>query len=217
MKVLITCFALSLMADSLPQSANAGDIGEAARTDFFKPAIQSDFPFQKGTKEVHLLDGIFVSWEFSSVRRPSFDYELTCLRVGYMLTNVKYSGWLRGNYEFLLEGFVGPFYQGQGTALGGLTFQGRYNFVQPNARLIPYFQIGAGGLYNDAYHHTNQIEIGSGLEFNLQSTLGLSYLLTGNWALSAEFGYRHISDAETSTRNAGVNSLGGLLGLSYFF
>jgi opacity protein-like surface antigen len=134
-----------------------------------------------------------------------------------MLTNIKYSGWLRGNYEVLLEGFIGPFYQGPGTLLGGFTIQGRYNFVQPGNRWIPYLQLGLGGLYNDAFHHREQIEIGSGPEFNLQTGAGMIYFLNRNWAVVGEFGYRHISDAETSTRNTGVNSLGGLFGFSYYF
>jgi len=214
MKILQICLAPLLIAVLLPRNANAG---EAAQTEISKPVVQSDFPFQKGTMDVELLDGIFISYEFSSLRRPSFDYELTVLRLGYMLTDVKYSGWLRGNYELLLDGFVGPFYQGQGTALGGVGFLVRYNFVQPNSRWIPYFQLGAGGLYNDAYHHTQQIEIGSGPEFDLESTMGVSYLLSRNWAVDLEFGYRHISDAETSSRNTGVNSFGFLVGLNYFF
>ena len=208
------------MAVSLPQNASAGDTTPDAtpvKTDFTQTALQSDFPFQKGNKQIQLVDGIFVSWEFSSLRRPSFDYEVTALRLGYMLTNVKYSGFLRGNYEFLLEGFIGPFYQGPGTLLGGFTFEGRYNFVQPGSKWVPYLQLGAGGLYNDAFHHRDQIEIGSGPEFNLQTTVGLAYLINRNWALNAEFGYRHISNAELAHRNAGVNSLGGLLGFSYFF
>ncbi len=192
--------------------ANAGETADISR-----PAVQSDFPFEKGRMEAELLDGIFVSFEFDPRSRPSFDYELTVARIGYMLTDVKYSGWLRGNYEFLFEGFVGPFYQGPGTALGGFTFMGRYNFVQPGARLIPYFQIGAGGLYNDAFHHRDQIEIGSGPEFNLQNSFGIAWLFSRSWSLNVEYGYRHISDAETSTRNAGVNSFGGLVGMSHFF
>ena len=214
MKILPTCLALSLIAVSLPRNANAG---EAAQTEISKPLVESDFPFQRGTMDAELLDGIFISYEFSSRRRPSFDYELTVVRLGYMLTDVKYSGWLRGNYEILLDGFVGPFYQGQGTALGGVGALLRYNFVQPNSRWFPYVQLGGGGLYNDAYHHTEQIEIGSGPEFDLEGTTGISYLLAKNWALSLEFGYRHISDANTSSRNTGVNSFGGLLGLNYFF
>lgn len=185
--------------------------------DISKPILSADFPYEKGTKELQLLDGIFVSWEFSPLRRPSFDYELTCVRLGYMLTDIKYSGWLRGNYEALLEVFGGPFYQGPGTALGGFTFQGRYNFVPEHSPWTVYLQLGAGGLYNDAFHHTEQIEIGSGPEFNLQTGAGFSYFLCKHVALTGEFGYRHISDAETSSRNAGVNSFGGLFGLSYFF
>ena len=206
----ISCAAMVLCA------AN-GNAGEPPAMDLSKPVLQSDFPYQKGTMEFQALAGPFASVTGSPVGHPAVDYELQVLRFGYMLTNVHYSGVLRGNYEFLFETFGGSIYQGPGSFLAGGAFQLRYNFVQPQAKLIPYTQIGIGALYIDAYRNRAQIELGSPGEFTEQFSQGFNYLFMKNWALSLEFGFRHISNAGITTRNTGLNSLGGLFGFSYFF
>lgn len=210
-KTAIRCAAAALLAAA---GANAG---EPSAKDLSKPILESDFPYQKGTIEVEGLAGAFASVTGTPVGHPAFDYELQALRLGYMLTNVKYSGVLRGNYEVLFEVFGGPVYQGPGTFLAGGAFQLRYNFVQPQAKLVPYTQIGVGALYSDAHANREQIELGSPGEFTEQAAIGLSYLFAKNWAASLEAGFRHISNAGITHRNTGVNSLGGLFGLSYFF
>jgi hypothetical protein len=47
--------------------------------------------------------------------------------------------------------------------------------------------------------------------------LGLRYHLNEKWAIAAEVTYRHISNAGATERNRGLNSVGGQLGVSYFF
>ena len=93
----------------------------------------------------------------------------------------------------------------------------RYNFIQPNARLVPYFQIGGGGLYIDSYKDQSQRLIGQAFEFNLQAALGLRYLINDKWAICIEGAYRHISNADLAPRNIGLNSVGGFAGVSYFY
>ncbi len=204
------CAALGLGA----AAANAGDV---TPKEMAKPVLQCDYPYQKGTFELDGLAGAFASVTGTPVGHPAFNYEMQALRVGYMLTNVHYTGFLRGNYEFLFEVFGGPVYQGPGKYLAGGAFQLRYNFVQPNAKLVPYTQLGIGALYSDAHTDSRQIELGSPGEFTEQFSLGLNYLFASHWAFSLEGGFRHISDAGITQRNTGVNSLGGLAGLSYFF
>lgn len=208
----VSCAAIALAL--LTPGARAGDI---TAKEMSKPALESDFPYQKGKMEVDLLAGLFASVTGTPVGHPAFDYQLQTLRLGYMLTDVKYSGFLRGNYEFLGELFGGPVYQGPGSFLAGGALLLRYNFVQEHAKLVPYTQIGAGGLYSDAHANRAQIELGSPGEFTEQFSLGLNYFITQHVAASLEGGFRHISNAGITHRNTGVNSLGGLFGLSYFF
>ena len=207
--VELLCVIASLFA--LP-SAKAG---VTTSTPFETSVLE--LPFHKGAHEFAFVEGAYISWTQNSFRRPSFNYQLTSLRVGWMLTDVHRTGMLRGNCELLLEAFGGPVFQGPGTEIAGGTLMTRYNFVQPHARIVPWAQIGVGGLYCDAYRRRDQMELGSGFEFNLQGSVGLSYFLSSRWAITGEAGYRHISNADTTSRNAGVNSVGGLAGLGYFF
>jgi len=93
----------------------------------------------------------------------------------------------------------------------------RYNFIQPDARWVPYFQLGAGALGNNIYRERGQKEIGEGFEFMLQGEIGLRYMISDAWSVSAEGGYRHISNAGLASNNEGLNSLGGVLQVSYRF
>jgi hypothetical protein len=73
--------------------------------------------------------------------------------------------------------------------------------------------------YHDARHADtiHQSILASNIEAMLNAGLGLRYHLNHRWAVDGEFGYRHVSDANTTEHNLGLNSLGGQLGLSYFF
>ena len=72
--------------------------------------------------------------------RPAIDYSLDTLRLGIMLNDPESLGLLSGNFELLGEIFAGPVVNGPGNVLAGASFVFRYNFVQSQARLIPYLQ-----------------------------------------------------------------------------
>ena len=82
---------------------------------------------------------------------------------------------------------------------------------------MPYISGGGGGVYCDAYHEHPQRALGSPFEFDLEANVGLRYRLTEHVSLDAEVDYRHISNADTADRNLGVNSIGGVVGMSYTF
>jgi hypothetical protein len=107
--------------------------------------------------------------------------------------------------------------KGPGSFLASASLLWRYNFVQPDARLVPYLQLGAGALDNDIHTGYGQREIGEAFEFVLQGDVGLKYMISNRWAVSAEGGYRHISNADLASRNEGLNSIGVLMQMSYFF
>lgn len=174
-------------------------------------------PFEKGKKEFQTLSGVYWSFTPHDSPRPTLNSTMGSYRLGIMLNDVGGSGWNRGNYEFLFEAFGGMIYQGPGTALGGATLQLRYNFVRPDSLWVPYFQIGAGGVYSDMYKDPTRAVVGSALNFNLQGAFGARYFVKRNWAVNVEGGYRHISNAGFTKGNAGLNSLGGQVGVSWFF
>ena len=178
-----------------------------------KEIVTSEFPFEKGTRELQVLAGTF----FSINHAPDLDYAIGTIRVGWMLSTPGAAGAFRGNAEFLVEVFGGGIFKGPGDGLAGAALLLRYNFVQPDAAIVPYVQIGAGGLYSDVSEDRVQRLIGSDFEFTLQAGLGLRFFLSERCALVLEGGYRHISNANLAARNTGVDSLGASLGFSYFY
>ena len=173
--------------------------------------------FRTGAFDLQFALGPEISIQQTSALRPNIDYGLAVLRVGNMLDTVRGSGFFRGNDEVMLEAIGGPIYTGPGSALGGLSLMYRRNFVPPGARIIPYFDVGAGGVYSDAYHQKVQRALGSPFEFDLQAGLGLRYRISAKWSLDGEASYRHLSNANFASRNYGTNGFGGLVGFSYAF
>ncbi len=174
-------------------------------------------PFDKGRDEFQIGVGAFSSVSPTTLKRPGFTDVDLALRFGKMLNTPEGDGILRGNCEFLIEAYGAAIVEGPGNVYAGLSLMLRYNFVQPEARLVPYFQIQAGGVYDDVYHSEPQRVFGAAFEFDLGAGLGMRYLFNPRCAAFLEFDYRHVSNADTASRNLGLNALGGLLGASFFF
>jgi hypothetical protein len=169
-------------------------------------------PYAKGTREIEATFGAFGSFSIGPSRQ-TVDFGFESLRLGWMATTPQGGGWLRGNNEFLLEGFTAEILRGPGHVLAGATIIWRYNFVQTGVRLVPYLQLGGGGLYSDIYKDRSQLLAGDAFEFILHNGIGLRYALTNQWSASVEGAYRHMSNAGFSGRNQGLNSFGGTFGL----
>jgi hypothetical protein len=178
-----------------------------------KQVVSSAFPFEKGNHEFQALTGAFYSFNHS----PSMGYAVGALRLGWMLSTASGEGLFRGNTEVLVEVFGAEIFEGPGSYLAGGTLFVRYNFVQAESKWVPYFQLGAGGLYSDASQDQSQRLIGSDFEFNLQAGLGVRYFVSDRCAVVLEAQYRHISNACLSDRNVGVDAVGAALGFSYFY
>ena len=125
--------------------------------------------------------------------------------------------WLRGNWEALGNLFGMGVTTGPSGFLAGGRLLLRYNFVQPQARWVPFLQIGAGALGDNVYQHKDQRVVGSGVEFTLITEAGVRYFITPKWAVVLTADSEHISNADTASRNVGVNAVGGMLGVGCFF
>jgi hypothetical protein len=173
--------------------------------------------FAKGSHEFQNVAGVFYFFNRGFNDGPSIDLAVDSIRLGKMLSNPHGSGFFAGNWEFLGEVFGGGIFQGAGSVEAGGTLFIRYNFIQPNARVIPYMQIGAGGIYTDISERESRGLVSSPVEFNLQGTGGLRFMLNNKWSLILEAGYRHISNGSIKLPNRGVDSVGGDVGLGFFF
>jgi lipid A 3-O-deacylase len=155
---------------------------------------------------------------------PVYNYQQNNVRLGWMLDSP--DSWgpqagiddpLRGNFEAVLEATGSYVWYSFGTYMVGVTGLVRYNFVQPNWIVVPYIQGGAGVVYTNGRNWSNQDAIGANVEFTPQFAGGLKFLLEKNWTFNIEGAFQHISNANTSARNQGVNAYGGFVGFTYVF
>ena len=155
---------------------------------------------------------------------PVFNYQQNNVRLGWMLDSP--DSWgpqagindpLRGTFEAVLEATGSYVWQSFGTYMVGITGLVRYNFVQPNWIVVPYIQGGSGIIYTNARNWSDQDAIGGNWEFTPQFAGGLKFLLEKNWTFNIEGSFQHISNANTSARNEGVNAYGGFVGFTYVF
>ena len=190
-----------------------------AEEDRTSTSLQSPDPgYVKGTREIEVLGGAFTSVDYATRKRPQFDFALANIREGWMLGDVR-SGLFFGNEEFLIDAFAGPILKGPGSVMAGATLVLRHNFViRGGSFFVPYYQMGAGGLVSDAANADRvQFGIGTTFEFNLQATLGARWKVNRSWSINTECGFRHISNAGLSSRNGGVDAVGGFIGIGRMF
>jgi hypothetical protein len=175
--------------------------------------------FSKGNTELELLAGYF--WGIGntgSETRPDTAWGLASLRYGWMLNDPSGDGIFRGNCEFLIGAYGGPIFEGPGSFHVGADLALRYNFVQPNATVVPYFQIIAGGGYSDAASDDEvQNLLGSDWSWELGASIGIRWMLSERTAFVTAIQWQHFSNAGTNDRNRGYNGLGGMVGLSWFY
>jgi opacity protein-like surface antigen len=175
--------------------------------------------FASGAREFESLSGAFFFFDTTKNNRPSIDFALQSFRLGVMLNDPWEVGLLSGNFELMGEAFGGGIFEGPGNVLLGATLVFRYNFVHQHSRapLIPYLQIGAGGVYTDIDEKESRGLISLPVEFNLQAAIGTRVMLNDRWSLIVEGDYRHISNAEIKKPNFGIDSVGGNLGFGFSF
>lgn len=196
----------------------------AAGADTFKSAatvaIAETGPFVEGGREFDVMGGYFVSPIFGGHHRTRLNYVQGDLTLGWMLTSPSPlwgQNWLRGNWEVLGNAFGAVSTKGPSGFWAGGRLLMRYNFVQPQSKWVPFIQLGAGMLGDNVYEHRDQGLIGSGVEFTLVADAGLRYFITPKCAAVFMLDFEHISNANTASRNIGVNAGGGTLGLGFFF
>ncbi|HET9296710.1 MAG TPA: acyloxyacyl hydrolase, partial [Candidatus Binatia bacterium] len=79
-------------------------------------------------------------------------------------------------------------------------------------RFIPFFFAGVGFIALDA----DLARQSDGLNFILQSGVGLHYFISQQTALTGEWRFHHISNARIHDKNAGINSSLFMLGVTFF-
>lgn len=166
-----------------------------------------------GTLEGTVGGGLLFSPFLATYNRPTLNYQLTEVQLGDILTSVHGSSFWRGNVELVGSLFDGWIVDGRGTYLAGGTCWLRYNFLPRSTHFAPFVEAGAGLTSTDL---DGRIE-GQAFNFNLNLGIGARYFVTPNWSVNLEYRYQHISNANMSSRNLGVNADGPMLSISHFF
>jgi lipid A 3-O-deacylase len=183
-----------------------GVTGAKAGDDF------SDY-FHYDKYEATLASGVMFSPIGADKGRHTVDYSLSGLQFGWMFTEPGRPAWWRGNWELAIEAMGGDVFEGRGNYIAGGTIWVRYNFVQPGWRVVPYVQTGGGAEATDM----DQRLIGETFNFNLGVSAGARCFVAQNWALIAECRYQHISNATIGRHDIGINAVGPMIGVSFFF
>jgi hypothetical protein len=175
-------------------------------------------PYTAGSTCLQLLGGGHTTIPGFGPRVSDFSYASVSLRHGWMLTTPDADdGPLRGNWEILCDLTGAALTSGIGHWFAGPRVQLRYNFVQPEASLVPYVQIGTGFMFTDTHLDKQQRGIGQFVECYSCVGSGVRCFLSDNWTLDLEASYQHMSNARMSSRNYGINPVGGQIGFTYFF
>src|SRR2546422_8852583 len=75
--------------------------------------------FIGGRREAGFGSGVLFSPFVATRHRPTINYTITELQLGYMLSDVKEAGWLRGNWELAGDGFGSAVFEGPGSYVTG--------------------------------------------------------------------------------------------------
>jgi hypothetical protein len=172
--------------------------------------------FQCGRCSLQFLVGAYNTTRLGP-NVPDFTYIPFTARLGTVLTEPCQERCFRGSFEVLMELMAAPITTTEGNIFAGPSALLRYNMTPRHGRVVPYFQLGAGLVFNDVYQDMEQRAIGQAVEFLLQAEFGVRYLLTDSWTLDMEVGYQHISNGSLAERNQGINQAGVSVGVTYFF
>lgn len=129
---------------------------------------------------------------------------------------VQSDGWLRGYNQVYFLAMAEPIFRGPENHYFGINFGLRYNFVQPNSRLVPYFSGGVGLGCIDSHPDIPGAQ-GQDFTFNILTAAGISYKMNEHWKLSAGILYQHLSNAGLTSPNPSLNLLGPQIGLTCSF
>jgi hypothetical protein len=187
---------------------------------YFKNKLE--FSFDMGVLPIN-TEFIFQSFEGQNWDKTPLDYTLIPLTaaVRWHLDDIGGPWFLRGNTDIIagLNYTVIP--KGPESYYVSFMTGPRYNFVQPNWRVVPYLEARFGCGFTDA-KGPKGVPWAQGQDFTFTFSVGggLRYNFDPTYSVSLGFEYMHISNlylSEPEVPNYGINVIGPTIGLNIAF
>jgi hypothetical protein len=167
-----------------------------------------------GTKDVSIAGGY--SFSHSTAGRPdleSVDSFQLIPHFGYVLSDERGPGWVRGNFELLAEPtLVHLSSRSESATAVGLSLLARWIFATDWV-VRPYLEVGGGILAGQLEFRQTNCDV----NYVLEGGPGLLWFLSDQLAVTAGYRFQHISNARSCDKNLGLNSSFFSVGISYFF
>lgn len=178
-----------------------------------KSTIRPEEGFQSGTWHLGVKTGGTDTVKIFAGRHPDVQFVPVFFQIGYTVTDVHGPFPVRGSLEVIFEPTLLVTTNPETEVGGGTSLLFRYNFVT-GTRWVPFFEVGIGLLDVDL---NVPRDLNSRFNFTILGGPGINYFLTDHLAILGQVGLHHISNAGRKSPNVGVNSVMGLLGVSYYF
>ncbi len=207
-------FATVLVMLLLPKQGWAAGDGLAAAAQQAAVRVSPASLFGLGKHQFGLAAGYGFGVEILDDKGDADDVELIYVapRWGIGISNpLGGEAWYRGNLELVGEGALLFNFEPEDGFAGGITAMFRYNFL-PDGNFIPFVQLGAGIVSLD-FDLDDQSD---GLNFTPQGGLGFHYFVSERTALTGEWRFHHVSNADIDDPNEGINTSLFLVGFSIF-
>jgi Lipid A 3-O-deacylase (PagL) len=132
--------------------------------------------------------------------------------LGYFVTGEVGEGTLRGNLELLVEPTLIYLDASNSATVLGVAVLPRWVFAT-STRVRPYLEAGGGVLGGQVDLRQTNCDV----NFILEGGGGAMIFMTERMALTLGARLQHVSNAGLCNENDGINSVIGILGVSYFF
>ncbi|PWB79170.1 MAG: hypothetical protein C3F08_07390 [Candidatus Methylomirabilota bacterium] len=175
--------------------------------------IHPEEGFQFGTWHLGVKTGYADTVKVFANRHPDVQFVPVFFQIGYTVTDVHGPFPVRGSLEVIFEPTLLFVARPETEVGGGANLLFRYNFVT-GTRWVPFFEVGVGIVDVDLH---SPRDLNSEFNFTILGGPGINYFVTDNLAVLGQVGLHHISNAGRRSPNVGVNSVMGLLGVSYYF
>jgi hypothetical protein len=206
------------------ETPRVSELADFNRRIFYKNKVEFEFETGWLWFNTPLLLGPVLGDKFHRSRFVT-DYTLNPYILGarWQLYDISGRSFWRGNTGVSLAGTGTVIAQGPETLFAAALAGVRYNFVQPNWRLVPYTELRVGMGFTDARQpnekrlHERLVGQGQDFTFTFMMGAGVRYDFNERYSLSAGVNYMHISNmymSEPRYYNHGINVMGPQVGLN---